>query len=104
MDSFGDWAIIIFMVVIGLGSGGQALAVLDNGNAVTAAMYGLVGLVTLGLAGSMAAERLSGRRSTATGDARRPCPHCAEAILPNAKVCRFCGRDVEPMSEDGVAS
>lgn len=103
MDSFGDWAIIIFMVVIGLASGGQALAVLDSGNVVTAAMYGLVGLVTLGLAGSMANERLSGRREV-TGDARRPCPHCAEAILPNAKVCRFCGRDVEPMSGDGVTS
>lgn len=22
---------------------------------------------------------------------RRPCPHCAELILPAAKVCRFCG-------------
>ena len=24
----------------------------------------------------------------------RACPHCAEAILPAAKVCRYCGRDV----------
>lgn len=27
---------------------------------------------------------------------RRPCPHCAEQILPDAHVCRFCLRDVTP--------
>jgi hypothetical protein len=26
----------------------------------------------------------------------RKCPHCAEMIKREAKVCRFCGRDVEP--------
>jgi hypothetical protein len=24
----------------------------------------------------------------------RPCPHCAEKIKENAKVCRYCQRDV----------
>lgn len=28
---------------------------------------------------------------------RRPCPWCAEMILPAAMVCRFCGRDVDPV-------
>ena len=26
----------------------------------------------------------------------RPCPWCAEPILVQAKVCKHCGRDVEP--------
>ena len=26
---------------------------------------------------------------------RRPCPHCAELIMPAARICRFCNRDVD---------
>ena len=29
------------------------------------------------------------RRGTA-----RKCPHCAEVVRPDARVCRFCGRDL----------
>lgn len=28
----------------------------------------------------------------------RECPFCAEQILKKAKVCRYCGRDVEPLA------
>jgi uncharacterized membrane protein YdbT with pleckstrin-like domain len=28
----------------------------------------------------------------------RECPFCAERILKKAKVCRYCGRDVEPVT------
>jgi DNA-directed RNA polymerase subunit RPC12/RpoP len=27
----------------------------------------------------------------------RDCPYCAERILAKAKVCKHCGREVEPM-------
>lgn len=32
----------------------------------------------------------------AGGKRRSACPFCAEMILPEAKVCRFCGRDLPP--------
>ena len=30
----------------------------------------------------------------------KKCPHCAEEILVDAKVCKHCGRDVSPASSD----
>ncbi len=29
----------------------------------------------------------------------RECPYCAELILKKARVCKHCGRDVEPYSQ-----
>lgn len=29
----------------------------------------------------------------------RECPYCAEPILRKAKVCKHCGRDVEPLAD-----
>jgi DNA-directed RNA polymerase subunit RPC12/RpoP len=28
----------------------------------------------------------------------RECPYCAELILAKARVCKHCGRDVEPLN------
>jgi len=27
-------------------------------------------------------------------EGRQPCPNCGEMILPEAKVCRYCGKEV----------
>lgn len=47
-------------------------------------------------------ERHGSRRDAAiaapeAGRVERECPFCAERILARAKVCRYCGRDVEPV-------
>src|ERR1017187_9659738 len=34
----------------------------------------------------------------------RECPYCAEKILRKARVCKHCGRDVEPLAGIGIAA
>jgi len=35
-----------------------------------------------------------------SGGNLRKCPFCAESVKPEAKVCRFCGRDLPPPPVD----
>ncbi len=34
----------------------------------------------------------------------RECPYCAERILSKARVCKHCGREVEPLAGTGIAA
>jgi len=40
----------------------------------------------------------AGARPVAENRAERDCPYCAERILAKARVCKHCGRDVEPIA------
>jgi hypothetical protein len=63
--------------------------------------YFLLSLLLSPLVGILAAlvaapnEQKVERDRIASGTERK-CPHCAEVIKAEAKVCRFCGRDVSP--------
>jgi hypothetical protein len=49
---------------------------------------GPVGVV---VAAILRGEGLGDSRDGPEAEGRLPCPQCAELIMPNAKVCRFCG-------------
>lgn len=42
----------------------------------------------------MLKRNLEGLENQAVAEGKRKCPYCAEMIQAEAKVCRYCGRDV----------
>lgn len=48
-------------------------------------------------AGESAPQMAAGLMAAGPPRDERDCPHCAERILKRAKVCKHCGRDVEPV-------
>ena len=60
--------------------------------------FAVVGAVLLAIGLTKAASQGPGDRFDASQQSRA-CPFCAEQIKPQAIVCRFCGKGVEPSME-----
>lgn len=68
--------------------GGSAWTIEGEGTGRLAQRLGFLGT-------ELAKVPLAVGDAPATAEAVRvKCPHCAELILPDARICRFCGRDV----------
>lgn len=66
------------------------------GWAILGALFPLIALLILALLPSLAAPKLAEQRVTvALAEGRTSCPHCAELILPAAKICPHCRQPLE---------
>jgi hypothetical protein len=71
-------------------------------------VFGVVGLVVIALIHPTVEAQARRDRDLAaaaqasgTSSRLRPCPWCAELIQPAARICRYCGRDVQ--TENGMS-
>jgi hypothetical protein len=82
-----------FSTVITRGSNLRGLDELLVPTAQTSFNYLIVGAMVGALAGAAAAWAAP-RAQSRSARTEIECPHCAERILAQAKVCKHCGRDV----------
>lgn len=74
---------ILGLLIVGVGAAADYLGTLTS-QAVNLRPQGVVGAVP------------------PSGSARKPCPYCAELILPAARVCRFCSQELSSGWADEV--
>ena len=65
-----------------------------------AALGGLLGPIGLVIAAVYRANLRRAEQLESVSREARACPFCAELILRHAKICKHCGRDVEPLPVD----
>ncbi len=103
---------IIFWILCGI-AGAAMLSRFDKAGTgcLLGGFLGPIGLIiawTMRDSAKMDREKAIQAREAAKLSAQtrdeRECPHCAERILRKARVCKHCGRDVEPVAEDDWGS
>ena len=102
--------VLVYLLVLVVVGGGVGYLIGANKGLGSAgfwlgALLGLIGWIIVAVMEPSEEERIRRQQQfviamqggvvVVQGD--RPCPHCAELIKPAAIVCRFCGRDVEPL-------
>ena len=99
--------VIIFWILCAIA--GAAMLSRFNKAGTGCLLGGLLGPIGLIIAWTMrdtakmdrtaAIEAREQARSAAEFRDERECPYCAERILKKARICKHCGRDVEPLAE-----
>lgn len=90
--------ILVIAVVIGLLP--AAIAANKGRNFLLWWLYGAaLWIVAMPHALMLKEDQVSLERKALEGGENRKCPHCAEVIKREAKVCRFCGRDIVPAAQ-----
>jgi len=98
-------AILVFWILCGIA--GSMILGRFNKAGTGCLLGGLLGPIGLLIAWTMRDDAKIDERqpipsaSTGTGRVERECPYCAELILAKAKVCKHCGRDVDPVHPKG---
>jgi len=81
------WVVMAFVVALVAGAKG--------GSPAGWFIYGLVIWPVALIHALVMPHTAESERSRAAAAGRQPCPHCAEMILPEARVCPFCRLEVE---------
>ena len=84
----------VVMCFLGACNGLQALVEPRHTRALGGATIGLFFLVVGVLFIAVGARS---RRTDEDASRTLVCPHCSERIMPTAKVCRFCQRELPPI-------